>query len=214
METILRGLTNLGVALLPSAYCALFLFWRYGNEQPPRTFDVGPLSGIQVVLLAVSILLGILIYYFHRGLFHHFIWAVQKRVYGIPQYQFHLRVCNDLGINGPVRDKVGVSQACLFLMQVDEPEPYRTSTVAFNTGSHILYLTALTFSMACAHDFMACHPLWGVLWLALAFLFFAMALSYDRLADYREIVFLTQRKTKYSEIVRNLNEFQECLLRH
>lgn len=218
MDAVLKRLSDLGIILLPSAYCAIFIFWHYGNALPNISGPYG--LNEKSIILAVSILFGIIIYYSHRGVFHHIVWKVQKRYYGIPQYQFHQKICDELYITGPIKNKIGISQACLYFTQISEAESYRVSTERFNRGSHILYLNSLMLFLFSLYDifrvfivFFSSHgpqpeyPLLGIFELFIAFFLFYIALFYDRLADYREIVFLTQRKSRYRDIVMNLHKY-------
>jgi len=202
----------------------VFLYWRHQTGWPriPSPFSPESFLGLgkHALDIAVFIVFGIFIYYFHRGVFHRFVWRVQRWRPGIPQYQFHQAVCEDLKINGQVKEKIGISQACLFLTQIQESERYQSVTEDFNTGSHFLYLNSFMFALFFLHDaafILAPGPTWFSLWwpvlfLALAIVSFTVALAYDRLADYREVTFLAQRRKEYGEIVKNLYNHWEARL--
>ena len=124
METILKGLRSLGISLIPAVYVGLFLYWRYRSPQlvplfqspfpPSSVFGVGP----YILDIALYIVIGVLIYYLHRGVFHRFIWFIQRHTYGIPQFEFHKQICDKFSYSGQIRDKIGISQACLFQLQI------------------------------------------------------------------------------------------------
>lgn len=220
METILKGIGQLGVALLPSAYAMLFLYWRYGSPRLTSPFSENQMWGVgpYVFDLGAFIAFGILVYYLHRGVLHRAIWCLQRTIYGVPQFEFHQEVCKRLGIEGRVRNEISLSQACLFLTQVEEAPPYRVATEGFNTGSHVLYISFLMFLLFFFHDMAIWISPWG--WWCmilppsgasraafglLSLLFLIVALAYDRLADYREIAFLTSRMETYARIVAQLH---------
>ena len=97
------------------------------------------------------------------------------------------------------------------MTQIDETDPYRGATAGFNIGSHVLYLNSLMLSALFVHDLLAGHiglPMKQnpsgrslVLFFVLAVAFMIIGLAYGRLADYREIAFLTSRTEKYARIV-------------
>jgi hypothetical protein len=222
VETILKGLGQVGAALLPSVYAAVFLYARYPREDRPllkSPFSSEVLLGFGPYLLDLSIFLvgGIFIYYFHRGVLHRLIWAVQRRTYGVPQFDFHQMVCDDEPkIDGIVREKITLSQACLYMCQIAEPPEYQYSTESFNTGSHLLYMNSLMFFLFGIHDLstlgrvagltLCGSVVWGAGFIILAVLFGWVALKYDQMADYREIVYLTQPRDRYRKIVMNVFE--------
>ena len=225
METILKGLGRLGTALLSIMYSMVFLYWRHQTIWPqiPSPFSPQSFLGLGKYALNITffIIFGIFIYYFYRGVFHRFVWWFQRRWYpGIPQYQFHQAVCEDLKINGQVKEEIGISQACLFLTQIQESERYQSVTEDFNKGSHFLYLSSFMFALSLLHDVVwtlvlgpsRFSPLWSVLFFVLTIVSFWVALAYDRLADFREVTFLAQHRKEYEEIVKNLYNYWEARL--
>jgi hypothetical protein len=220
METILKGIGQLGVALLPSAYAMLFLYRRYCSPLLTSPFPEKEMWGVGPYLfdLGAFVAFGILVYYLHRGVLHRAIWWLQRTVYGVPQFEFHQEVCKRLGIEGRVKNEISLSQACLFLTQAEERRPYRVATEGFNTGSHVLYISFLMFLVFFLHDMAVWISPWGwwrmihppsgssrTVFGLLSLLFLAVALAYDRLADYREIAFLTSRMESYARIVAQLH---------
>jgi len=218
MEFILKGLGRLGLALLPAVYSGLFVYWRYQESpwSPSCWQDPAALGlGFQAVTVAVFVVWGVLLYFLYRGVVHRVILWVQRRWVGLPQYEFHTRICDDLGVQGDIRKKIGISQACLFLTQADASVGYRSSTKSFNIGSHILYLSTLMFLLFSVHELLSkwlhlqhspfqCWVL--CIFVGLAAFSFLTGLAYDRLADFREVVFLARHENEYREIVSQLHK--------
>src|SRR5947208_1949980 len=123
MEALVKGLGSLGVVLLPAFYGAVFAYLR--SDRVPITkpfFEAGGLPGEAPFIAdaVVFVVFGFFVYYFHRGVFHRFVWKVQGCWYRIPQAQFHRRICDSQELRGPIRDRMGISQACLFQLEVTQ----------------------------------------------------------------------------------------------
>ncbi len=239
MEALLKGLGSFSIVMLPAFYVAVIAYLQsatipFVKSVLPKDLPIpAPLAEkLLVADLVVFIVSGFVIYFVYRGVFHRIVWWLQRRVYGIPQSQFHQKMCAGLGIVGPLRERIGISQACLFQLEaIKGSEQYNVGTASFNLGSHFLYLHVVVATLLFFSD--------GFLWVAnriavivfrqgsdwglpsgvaggrlvwwvfvaglLAVLFWWLALAYDRLADYREVVFLSQHQKAYAEVLRNLS---------
>lgn len=233
MGALLKVLGSVGVVLLPALYGAVFAYLRGERVPITKPFFEGASLPHEAPFIAdalVFVAFGFLAYYFHRGVFHRFVWIVQRWWYGIPQAEFHQRICESQGLGGPIRDRIGISQACLFQLEATQgSSQYLGGTKSFNMGSHFLYLhnvvilffgltdvSLLSLNVFCrwrgeprscwlpGHLSTEALGMWIGAWAIGWFLVLAVALAYDRLADYREVVFLTQHQAEYSTIVRQL----------
>lgn len=135
--------------LFPGAAIALFLHYRYGA---PVFEGLGPR---QVPSLFLSLLLGTLVYFGYKGLVHPLVWSFQRHapVVSIPQAVFHRKACAELKIEGHVSRSTRFSQACLGHFQRSRLDPSeRADTWGFNSGSHLLYMTATIGLAFLVHD--------------------------------------------------------------
>ncbi|MBI2314325.1 MAG: hypothetical protein HYU77_17705 [Betaproteobacteria bacterium] len=153
-------------------------------------------------------------YFTYRSLVHPIVWFFQARtLVGMPSRETHRRIVDALqpNLNGsPARDSVLFSQACLAQFQAEAlSRERRAETAAYNSGSHILYLTATLGLLFLLHD-AALLPLLGretpgtpelAAWAALLVVGLVAAVIYDRIADYREVVAVWRHERQYKDVV-------------
>lgn len=205
---LVSRLRPLSRVLYPGLAVALFLDHRY---DAPVFRGLG---GESLPSIALSLLLGTLVYFTYRSLVHPVVWFFQSRtLVGIPSRETHRRIVDSLQRNlegTPVRDSILFSQACLAQFQAEAlSQERRAETAAFNSGSHILYLTATLGLLFLLHD-AALLPFLGrklpdppelAAWAILFVLGLVAAVIYDRIADYREVVAVWRHESGYQDIV-------------
>jgi hypothetical protein len=201
----LRPLTRI---LFPGLSVALFIHYRY-DAPVFKGFGSDSLPSI-----ALSLLLGTLVYFSYRAFLLPVVWFFQARTtVGMPARATHQRLVDsiDPALRGfPVRDSALFSQACLAHFQVQVlTKAHKADTSAYNSGSHILYLTATLGLAFLLHDVAA--PMFPVVnaaraphfiaWGLMVGLGIAAALIYDRSADYREVILLWRNEEQYREML-------------
>jgi hypothetical protein len=200
----LRPLTRI---LYPGLAVALFIHLRYSA---PVFHGLGSES---LPSIALSILLGTLVYFTYRALVLPIVWRIQSRTSGILTRETHRRLVDSISheLRGTtVRESIFFSQACLAQFQAETlTREQKADTAAYNSGSHILYLTATLGLLFFAHDIVApCLPVTAepvvghfVAWILLFALGIAAGFVYDRNADYREAVGVWRNEDGYRKIL-------------
>lgn len=200
--------------LYPGLAVALFLFHRYDI---PVFKGFGP---AELPSISLSLLLGTLIYFVYRGLIHPLIWFFQSKTprIGIVAQTFHKRICEKLNISGTIKDSIQFSQACLAYFQLTTlDKKTREMTWSFNSGSHILYLTATIGFLFLIHDSIFFDKATSIHWIKPEFLEIIAwsllliigilsGLSYDRNADYREAIELFKNEQIYEDLIKNIKD--------
>jgi hypothetical protein len=175
LEAIVGSLKLSPRILYPGLGVAVFLKWRY---------DLNPfegLSGVGIPSLAFSLLAGTLVYYTYRSLVHPAIWFVQDHMpIGILTRRVHMSVLDEIAetlkstprsptlqrhqeflkkgmvkLRDQLQDSRRFSQACLYSFQRQLSDQERAETYAFNSGSHLLYVTATLAAFFFLHDVIA-----------------------------------------------------------
>ncbi|MGA2069244.1 MAG: hypothetical protein ABSG86_30110 [Thermoguttaceae bacterium] len=201
----LRPLTRI---LFPGVAVALFIYLRY-DAPVFKGFGSDSLPSI-----ALSLLLGTLVYFTYRALVLPVVWFLQARTpIGMPARETHKRIVDSINStlhHSPVRDSVLFSQACLDQFQVELlTKERKAETTAYNSGSHILYLTATLGIGFLLHDLAASlfpvinapQGLQFLAWTLMVVLGLAAAIVYDRSADYREVIMLWRHEQQYRELL-------------
>jgi len=132
--------------LFPGVAVAIFLGYRHG---------INPFQGLgQIPSLFLSILVGTMVYYIYRSMVHPCAQFLQRRsAIGIPQHQFHEKVCESRGLEGVIKTSTKFSQACLGVFQDTRLNAFeKANTYAYNSGSHLLYMTATLGLLLILHD--------------------------------------------------------------
>lgn len=247
-DNIARSLRLSPRILYPGAAVAVLLNHRYGIN------SFKGLTGESLPSLAFSLLVGALLYYFYRSILHPVIWVLQDGTpIGIQTRRLHQAIVSTILAEDQARQpahrrilyndnhwspphSIRFSQACLALFQQRLPETQRAETHAFNSGTHLLFITTTIGLAFLLHDLIVmtqmCQPTDllgfsatplvradpgpGVIrcpnaiaiaaWMALIVVGFVGGLTYDRNADYREAVAMYADESKYAEIVRRVLE--------
>jgi len=182
--------------IYPGLVLASFLYWRH---------DEAWSSSVSFFFGILALILGIPFYAFYRGvLYYPIIRYIEKWTVGIPQYEFHLSIAEEL--NSPQKIKtLEIANVCYsHLLMTKASSDFRASNSVFNALVHVLFMTAIFCLIAFGHDlmFLGFQTPWVWLWPLACIILFGGGITFDRQADLRETMFLQQNREEYKRILR------------
>lgn len=194
--------------LYPGIWLMLFVWWRYGEfVGGSKLFSIFTTDTTLLILILglIGIPTGATVYFIHRALFHPFIIWIEKSTVGVPQYEFHKSVADELKAP-PWAMKIKIVQGCIAEVLKTKASPEdRAERWLFNSSVHFLLMTSLLFLLAFLHDinFIGIQARLVWLWLVSFALFLIAGIATDYFwADERETSFLRRHKEEYKEVLR------------
>ena len=197
--------------LYPGTLLILFVWCRY-NEfiSSSNLFFIFTTNTINTTLLILILGLilftsGAAVYFIHRALFHPFIILIEKNTVGVPQYEFHKTVVDELKAPLWVM-KIKIVQGCIneVIRTKASPED-RAERWLFNSSVHFLLMNSLLCFLAFLHNiiFLGTQARLEWLWLVTFVLFLIAGIATDYFwADERETSFLMRHKEEYKKVLR------------
>lgn len=186
-------------SIFPGIAFVGFIYWRhwYGTE-----FN----NGLYFLLSVLFLVFGVAFQAIYTGvLYFYVIRYIERRTVGIPQYNFHLSVADEIKAPSSVRGfPTAVACASYHLITNASPE-FRNQFSLFCAFVHVLFMTAFLCLIFLLHDLIFTPSNWPPIWVwALAFaILFVSGIVADRWqADERHLVFLRQHKGEYIKILR------------
>jgi len=196
--------------LYPGILLVLFVWWRY-NEfiSSSNLFFIFPTNTINTTLLILILGLilftsGAIVYFIYRALFHPLIILIEKNIVGVPQYEFHKSVIDEL--KAPLwAMKIKIVQGCIneVIRTKASPED-RAERWLSNSSVHFLLMTSLLCFLAFLHDIIfldiQAHLVW--LWLVSFVISLIGGIATDYFwADERETSFLRRHREEYKKVL-------------
>ena len=176
-----------------------FIYWRhwYGTE-----FN----NGLYFLLSVLFLVFGITFQAIYAGVLYFYVIRHIERIFvGVPQYDFHLLVADEIKAPPDVRG-FSTAVACSNYLLITEASPdFRNQFSLFCAFVHVLFMTAFLCLVFLVHDLFRTPLNWPPTWvwgLTFAILFVSGILADRWQADERHLVFLRQHKGEYTKILR------------
>ena len=188
----------------PGSTLVAFLLWRYPNVAE-RLESLNPAIVIIALILAV-LTLGVTWYAIHRTLMRYLWRKIELALGGVPQYQFHRKILDEITSNKKIRDKANtLSAAEDCSTNVLKKAEERREILLLNTLVHILLMNSELAAVFLIHDLsthLAVYPLIGV-YFALIWLFAIFGIALDKEADEKIVAILREMSGNYKKILRH-----------
>ena len=196
--------------LYPGILLILFFWWRYGefisNSKLFFILKINATNTTQLILVfgLVSFTSGAIVYFIHRALFHPIVICIEKNTIGIPQYEFHKSVADELEAP-PWAMKIKIVQGCINeVLKRKASSEDRIERWFFNSSVHFLLMTSLLCLFTFLHDilFLGIQAHLVYLWLVPFIFFLVVGIATDYFwADERETSFLRRYREEYKEVL-------------